>query len=234
MTDASSGQPNTPEQQPVEANPDKPTTPEQGQTDFSHSGPTSAAGGQAKSGQRRSNEFWLALAGMLATVIVGITGSWLAFSASNNQIKAESDRAALSFSREQKENAYANYLDALAALENEEYKLWDLFKRPPFDMKQAEDQLVLQNEAFDKLQRASSTVRLVASSDVETARKNIRDRHNAIQNSIFKLMTAARTGPPEKVTGPAADLHKNLDLAPSPLVPIFIDAAKKDLGLSGD
>ena len=241
MTEASSGQPNTPEQQPVEANPDEPTTPEQNQTDSSHNGPSSAAQEPAKSGQRRSNEFWLALAGIVATVVgvaatavVSIWTASLSHRGTIEQVKAESDRAAVSFSREQRKNAYADYLDALATLENEEYKLWDNFKKLPFDIKQAETQLDRQNEGFDKFNRASSTVRLLASPDVAAAREEIRAKHEIIQNSIFILMTAARTGPPEKVTAPAADLYKNLDLRPSQLVPRFIAAAQRDLGLSGD
>ena len=99
MTEASSGQPNTPEQQP--ANPDEPTTPEQSQTDSSHDGPRSAAQEPAKSGPRRfSNEFWLALGGIVATVIVGTTASALAYRSSVNQIKAESDRTALQIKAE--------------------------------------------------------------------------------------------------------------------------------------
>src|SRR5271163_1133371 len=167
MTVASSGQPNTPEQQPVQANPDEPTTPEQNQTDSSHNGPSSAAQEAAKSGQRRSNEFWLALGGIAATLIVGITGSSLAYSASTHQVKAESDRTALSFSREQRKNAYAAFLDAVATLDRQELEFSAL---SPFDIKQAEDQFKLVDDAYLKFNRASSTVRLVASPDVEEAR----------------------------------------------------------------
>lgn len=242
MTEGSSGQPNTPEQQPVQANPDEPTTPEQNQTDSSHNEPSSAAQEAAKSGQRRSNEFWLALGGIAATLIVGITGSLLAYSASTHQVKAqsdqtalqvkaESDRAALSFSREQRKNAYAAFLDAVATLDRQELEFSTL---SPFDIKQAEDQFKLVDDAYLKFNRASSTVRLVASPDVEEARKKIRDKHNDIQSRIREVMKAARTGQPEKATGLNADLYKNLDLAPSPLVPNFIADAQRDLGLSGD
>jgi hypothetical protein len=223
MTEASSGQPNTPEHQPVEANLDEPTTPEQNQTDSSHNGPSSAAQGPAKPGPRRSNEFWLALAGIAATVVgvaatavVSIWTASLSHRGTVEQIKAESDRAASNFSREQRKNAYADYLDALTSLENEEYLVWDNFKNLPFDITHAEVQLHDQNDAFDKFNRASSTVRLLASQDMAAAREKIRAKHEIIQNSISILMTAARTGPPEKVAGPAAELHKNLDLRPSP------------------
>jgi hypothetical protein len=232
MTEASSGQPNTPEQQPVEANPDEPTTPEQNQTDSSRNGPSSAAQEPAKSGPRRSNEFWLALAGIAASLIVGTTGSWLAYSASIHQVKAESDRVALSFSREQRKNAYADYLNTVAILENAEFNFYNVFEKLPIDIKQAEHQLDVQNDAFGEFIRASSTVRLLASTDVAAAREKIRDKHNDIQNHIAGLMNAARTGPPEKATALAADLNKRLDRAPSPLVPDFIKAAQRDLGLA--
>lgn len=97
MTEASSGQLNTPEHQPVEANLDEPTTPEQNQTDSSHNGPSSAAQGPAKPGPRRSNEFWLALAGIAATVVgvaatavVSIWTASLSHRGTVEQIKAES------------------------------------------------------------------------------------------------------------------------------------------------
>jgi hypothetical protein len=228
MTEAGPGQPNTPEQQPVQANPDEPTSPE-----------PSAAARSAKSAQRRSNEFWLGLGGIAATLIVGIVGSLLAYSASTNQVKAqkeqtalqvkaESDRAALSFSREQRKNAYAAFLDAVATLDRQELEFSVL---SPFDMKQAEDQFKLVDDAYLAFNRASSTVRLVASPDVEGARKKIRDKHNDIQSQIGEVMNAARTSHPEKATGLKADLYNNLDRAPSPLVPNFVAGAQKDLGL---
>jgi hypothetical protein len=231
MTEASSGQPNTPEQQSVQANPDEPTTPEQNQTDSSQNEPSSAAQEPAKSGPRRSNEFWLALAGIAATLIVGTTGSWLAYTASSHQVNAESARTALNFSRQQKENAYAAFLDAVATLDRQELEFAAL---SPFDIKQAEDQFKLVDDAYLKFNRASSTVRLVASPDVEEARKKIRDKHNDIQGRIREVMKVGRSGEPGKATGPAADLYKNLDLAPSPLLPNFIADAQRDLGFSGD
>jgi hypothetical protein len=230
MTQASSGQPNTPEQQPVEANPDGPTTREQNQTDSSQNGPSSAAQGPAKWWQRRSNEFWLALGGIAATLIVGIVGSGLAYLASTQQVKAESDRAALSFSRKQKENAYAAFLDAVATLERQELELSAL---SPFDVKQAEETFNLQEDAYLKFNRASSTVRLLASPEVENARKEIRNKHNDIESRIRKLMKVARKGPPEEATGLATDLYNHLDLN-SNLVPQFIDVAQRDLGLVGN
>src|SRR5271163_56857 len=119
MTEASSGQPNTPEH-PVEANPDEPTTPEQNDTDSSHNGPSSEAKKPAKKGKRRSSKFWLALAGIGATLIVGLTASAVAYRESINHDKAMSDQAARNFSRKQKENAYAAFLDAVAALDRKE------------------------------------------------------------------------------------------------------------------
>lgn len=232
MTEASSGQPNTPEQQSVEANPDEPTTPEQNQTDSSQNGPRSAAQEPAKSGPRRSNEFWLALAGIAATLIVGTIGSWLAYLASTNQVNAESDRAALSFTREQRENAYVGYIDAVAVLENAELNLYYAFDKLPIDMKQGEQQKDLQEEAYKKFVRAGSSVHLLASPDVEAARQKIRVKHNKIQNDIGDLMGAARTGPPEKATALAADLYKDLDIGDSPLVPNFVAAAQRDLRLA--
>ena len=243
MTEASSGQPNTPEQQPVEANPEEPTTPDQNQTDSSRNVPSSAAQEPAKWWQRRSNEFWLALAGIAATLIVGLTASLVAYLVSIHHDKAESDQAALSFSRKQKENAYAAFLDSVAALDHQELVLADLVLNPAFDIKKAEYQLKLQQDvnlqqdAFSKFVRASSTVRLVACPDVEDARKRIRDKHNHIlQYHVGPLMEVAQEperATPEKATRLANDLHDDLDLKPD-LVDHFVDVAKRDLALSGN
>jgi hypothetical protein len=43
------------------------------------------------SASRRSNEFWLAMAGIFATALVGMTASALAYRTSGNQIKAETE-----------------------------------------------------------------------------------------------------------------------------------------------
>ena len=119
-------------------------------------------------------------------------------------------------------------------LENTELNLYYAFDKLPIDIKQGEQKKDLQEDAYKKFVRASSTVRLLASPDVEAAREKIRDKHNKIQNDIGDLMEAARTGPPEKATALAADLHKDLDIGDSRLVPNFIDAAKSDLKLAGN
>lgn len=43
----------------------------------------------------RSNEFWLALAGIAATVIVGITGFWFTYKSSADKIQADEQHATI-------------------------------------------------------------------------------------------------------------------------------------------
>lgn len=188
----------------------------------------------ASSKPRRSNEFWLALAGIAATLIVGTIGSTLTYSTSTHQIKAESDRAALNFNREQRKNAYADFLIKLSGLENAEYKVSEKFEIRPFDINQAEDQVKINNEAFDDFSRASSTVRLLASPEVAEARVAIRDKHKNIQNCIAHIMAVARATHPENAIGLAIELQSQLDLIGSKLVPHFIEVARIDLGLAGN
>jgi hypothetical protein len=59
----------------TDANSDRLTSSAEKPTDASAEQPNNEPG---KAQPRRSNEFWLALAGIAATVAVGTTGSWLA------------------------------------------------------------------------------------------------------------------------------------------------------------
>jgi hypothetical protein len=187
--------------------------------------------GKSRSG--RSNEFWLALAGIAATVVVGLTSNWLAYQSSGRQLKAESDRTAQGFSRDQRKVAYADYVNALADLSSAEYKVRYPFPGDPsvpVDPKQLESLLTDYTAAADKFSRAGSTVRLLASPGVEGAREAITGKHTVIFRQIDSLMAAARGGAPPDILvglrfGVPVDTSRDLEQH-------FIDAAKKDLGLA--
>jgi hypothetical protein len=223
MTDANPDQPTSSKEEPTGASPDQPKQ----------------EPGNARS--RRSNEFWLALAGIAATVAVGITGSWLAHQTSTDQLKAESGRAALSFSREQRKIAYAEFLNAAFDLDRAEFNIKNPestsftgpldFRGVPLEPgKQLETLFNVYTDATDRFNRASSTVRLLASHDVVEARDAIKQQHSVLFFDIANLMSIARTGAsPDtlEVIRSKMDLHTG-----SGVEQHFIDAAKKDLGLA--
>jgi hypothetical protein len=77
----------------------------------------------------RSNEFWLALAGavgtgvgVVATAVVGVFAAILSHDSSTTQVRAESDRAALQFVREQRKSTYLDFLNAETDLHNKAYE----------------------------------------------------------------------------------------------------------------
>jgi hypothetical protein len=185
---------------------------------------------QRRSG--RSNEFYLALAGIAATVVVGLVGGWLTYQASTRQIEAESDRAALSFNREQRKTAYTEYLNALFDLDGTEYDI--RYERNPslsgpLDSKQLEDQYKAYIAAKDRLNRASSAVLLLASRDVADARAAISDDHSRRYFQIDDLIAAVRIEAPRQLI---EQQRLEINLASPELEQRFVSAAQKDLGLT--
>ncbi len=194
-------------------------------TDQSEPNPSHASSG-------RSNEFYLALAGIAATVVVGLAGGWLTYQASTRQIEAESDRAALSFNREQRKSAYTEYLNALFDVDRAEYDIRYAHNSSltgPLESKQVEDQYKVYTAATDRLNRASSAVLLLASRDVADARAAITDDHDRRYFQIDDLMAAVRNGAPRQLI---TQLRLEIDLTSKDLEQRFINAAQKDLGIA--
>jgi hypothetical protein len=186
-----------------------------------------------KARSRRSNEFWLALAGIAATVMVGITGSWLAHQTSTDQLRAESQRAALSFSREQRKISYAEFLNAASDLDRADFNIQNpesISHAGPLDLKQLEALVNAYTDATDRFNRTSSTVRLLASQDVVKARDVISKVHGIQYSLISELMEEAKRGASQ---GTLESIRNQIDLDESRrLEQDFIDAARKDLGLA--
>lgn len=164
-------------------------------------------------------------------MLVGIASAWLTHQTSTNQMAAESDRVALEFSREQRKIAYADHLNAIADLYRAEYNIkYQPSPIGPVEAEQLEDRFKIYSEAGDKFNRTGATVRLLASQEVVRAREAIRDKHNRINDQIEDLMLAIRRGSESSTLN---ELRLKLDLDYSPyLEQQFINAAKKDLGLS--
>lgn len=185
---------------------------------------------------RRSNEFYLALAGIAATVVLGLVGALLTAQASTRQIAAESDRAAVNFSREQRKNAYADFLNALFDLDRAEFNIhndihndYDTSPSDAPNPTALEDQYKAYTDATDELNRTVSAVRLLASPEVAAAREAIRQDHSAIYKQIDVLMAAARSG---AAANDIRALRERVDVGAPDLEERFIQAAKKDLGIT--
>ena len=209
----------------TEGNPDGPTGPGKAPTAVPPTLPKPERPG-------RSNEFYLALAGIAATVVVGLVGGLLTYQTSKNQMTAETQRSALSFSREQRKVAYVEFLNALFDLDRAELNIRDANDASLANgggSKLLEEQYTVYTEATDDLNRAVAAVRLLASPDVAAARDAIRDNHSAIFFQITTLMAAAKRGAPPSVLDA---LRAKVGTAAPELEERFIDAAKKDLGVT--
>jgi hypothetical protein len=182
---------------------------------------------------RRSNEFYLALAGIAATVIVGLVGALLAYQATGRQIAAESERASLSFTRDQRKEAYTDFLNALFDLDRAEFNIKNAYDTSLTGGQASvalEDQYKAYTEATDRLNQAVSAVELLASSDVAAARMAIRDEHSAIYGQIDALMSSAKRGAAPEIL---AQLREQVGAATPDLEQRFVEVAKKDLGITG-
>ncbi|MDH6242549.1 hypothetical protein [Mycobacterium sp. OTB74] len=186
----------------------------------------------------RSNEFWLAVAGIAATVVVGVTSSVLAYRTSGHQIRAETDRAAGQFTRDQRVAAYLDFLKTGDDLTENEFEFVHQMDRAAgIDV----DGMVTKSGAYhdqvDKYREASVKVQLVGTADVDNVRGRMVDAHNAIMNQIQPLgLDVVKAGDTRAYAGKvkeALDAVAKVQQDDSGLRQQFIAAAKKDLGLVG-
>jgi hypothetical protein len=228
--------PNAPEEKPTGPNRDISTTPDHAPKDADPERPNIRPQEPAKSASRRSNEFWLALAGIFATVVVGVTASTLAFRTSGNQIKAETNRAAIQFSKDQRKSAYVDFLTTYTDLSEAEFEFThQLARTDDFDMNSVIDKSTAYYTQTGKCRQASAVVELTASEDVNKARGQLVDKHNDIQNLIQPLALAiAHAGNPGSYAGKVSELQSVVDAVQRDdegLRRKFINAAKRDLDL---
>lgn len=227
MTEANPDGSNTPEQEPTNANLDKSSAPAQE---------------SAMPKPRRPNEFWLALAstaagvlGIAATAAVGIWAAHLAYKSSTNQIKAESDRAAIQFSKEKRKDAYTDYLTAETDLRDEMYKMWqsfDHFVSGQMSEDKLSDQYSAWIKACDADLRADSEVRLVASRSVARLIGQWDDYDDKVHDQIVGIKIAINAHDLTSASGKTAALNGMVGPDNAPSLDHFVDIAKADLGLS--
>ncbi|OBJ90559.1 hypothetical protein [Mycobacterium sp. 1245852.3] len=185
---------------------------------------------------RRSNEFWLAIAGIFATVIVGVVGSTLAYRTSGNQIRAETSRTTAQFNKERRISAYTDFLTAYSDLEEAEFEFAHQLAPNTFTSDSVVDKSANFRAKSDTCRKAVSRVVIVGSNAVTTAMTKIINGHNDIQNKIQPLALAImKSDNPQKYVSQVADLQYAIDREQHDedgLRMEFVKAAKADLGLA--
>lgn len=182
----------------------------------------------------RSNEFWLALAGITATLIVGITGSLFAYKSSDDNIRADATRVTI----DQRKTAYVNYLSAEASLWSAARKVstkYSALAHHFVEDKARVDQWQEWNNYWNAVMKSlpvSYAVRLVASTEVKVMLNQWDNRDNRVQELITEIQDAVdnqhlHTVPDEqlKKLTPEAESWRRPDIER------FVCAAKVDLGL---
>jgi hypothetical protein len=183
----------------------------------------------------RSNEFWLAVAGIIATVVVGVTASASAYRTSSNQTSAETVRAEKKFTRDQR---MAGYLDFLTAADDLTEDEWEYVHQMEPSAGYNFDNLVAKGSSYhdqlDKFDEASAKVELVGTAAVNKVREQIMQEHNALMNEIQPLASdIASSDKPSDYAGRAEgerDKVEKLLHGGDGLRMQFITAAKADLG----
>ncbi|WP_156664623.1 hypothetical protein [Mycobacterium sp. 852002-51057_SCH5723018] len=189
-----------------------------------------ANGSPSKSKRRRSNEFWLAITGIAATLVGGALGSLITYQTSSRQIQATAEQSALQFNKQQRLTAYANYNDSVTNLSNDEFRLAQAFAQfPQADVKSIHSEFDPYEDDFKKNNLYSSTVALVRSKGVVDAHAALATKHNDLHNRFAKLLIAAERGDVSTVQIQVQELGENLNSGD--LVKKFVSAAKHDVGM---
>jgi hypothetical protein len=222
-----------------EANPDGLGTPET--TSAGLDTASAPAQGPAAPMPRRSNEFWLALAstaaavlGVAATATVGIWAAHLAYKSSANQVKAETDRANLAFSREQRKAVYLDFLNKEDTVHNEAFMTYETitdYVSGKIDFQVVHDHVEAWNKADDAAIQATNAAQLFASRSaynvIEEWAKYDEKVHDAMVG-IIEQTNAGKVPSPDRVS--ALGQVVGTEHEPSPKH--FEDVAQPDLGVS--
>lgn len=223
MTDANPG--DAPEQEPTDAAP-------------------ADAPEQVQDTSKRERFNWLALAGIVATVIAAVTGSWFTHQTSADTIHADAKRATI----DQRKTAYLDFLTAEADEWNESQRLTQRFAALATGGVQYGDLVITWNKwsaTLNPQNRAGSEIKLVASPSIY----QIVDSWIAYDNAVLSLMgkmkdatdaacgvapspTSATCGKVPTLANRVPELEGAVTTESQPQIQTFVDVAQVDLGLS--
>lgn len=234
MTEGHAAQTGRPEEALAEINPGA-STDDQSQAEAQPQQSNPQRDATKTSVGRRSNEFWLAITGIFATVVVGIVGSTLAYRTAGNQITAETNRTTSQFNKDQRISAYTDFLTAYSDLEEAEFEFAHQLAPNTFNSDSVVDKSANFRAKSDKCRQAVSRVDIVGSEAVTRAMTKIINGHNDIQNKIQPLaLTIMKSDNPQKYVSQVADLQYAIEREQRDddgLRMEFVKAAKADLGL---
>ena len=194
----------------------------------------------AEQKKSRSSEFWVAVVssaiaavGVAATATVGIWAAQLAYNASANQAAAETERARIQFSREQRKDVYLDFLNTQQTLHSEAAMVWQLmteYATNPSISDRLTDQLDTYSKTWETVPRVNNAANLFASHKVYAIMVEWTKYDNEVHRQILdlvKIYNAEDRLPPDLV----ADFGKFIapDNQPSPRN--FELAAQADLGV---
>jgi hypothetical protein len=224
----------------TEANPEGSSTPEQEPTGANK--PSAPAQESATSKPDGFN--WLALAGIVATVIAAVTGSWFTYQTSADKIHADAKSATI----DQRKTAYLDFLTAEADEWDESQRLSHKFAAFAAGGVQYGDLVNSWNKwsaTLNPQNRTQSEVKLVASPSIYL----MVDTWIAYDNSVLHLMgkikdatdaacgvaaspTSTTCGKVPSVANQVPGLEGAVATESEPQIHTFVDVAQVDLGLS--
>jgi hypothetical protein len=181
---------------------------------------------------RRSNEFWLAIAGIVATLFGTAIGGFITYKTTDRQLNAAAKQSSVQFSREQRVGAYTNYIDSVTKLSIDEDLMVQTFNKFPqfVDINGVHSEYSKYLDDFAKNDLYSSAVGLVQSGGVASAHAALAAKHNDMHVQIYVLAIAAEKNDLSTVQAKVKELAQNLDSSKG-LIFNFADAAQHDLGL---
>ncbi|UMB69840.1 hypothetical protein [Mycobacterium paraterrae] len=214
-----------------------PPAPEPSETSEQASEP---ADGPPEPKKPRSSEFWVAVVssaiaavGVAATATVGIWAAQLSYKASANQAAAETERARIQFSREQRKTVYLDFLDTQQTLHDQALLLWGLMKvyeDDPSVSDQLHQKLDAYFKTWDEVPRVNNAANLFASHEVYRIMIEWTKYDNEVHGHILdliKILDDEDRLPPDLV----AKFGKLIAQENQPSPRTFELAAQVDLGV---
>jgi len=189
---------------------------------------------------RRSNEFWLAVLGIISTMVVGITGAVSTYLTGAEHDRQESIRAQHDFARSQQVQAYTNFSNAVTDFVDASISEWQTVKEQTMHFAAPAYHIPAKHnlaEAFLNMLDANTAVVFNGSSDVQQAAHTIVDKADHVRGGFSKWEEEHLPGSPPATDEESASFfahelkpyYDELERAHDD----FTAAARKDLGLSG-
>jgi hypothetical protein len=182
--------------------------------------------------ESRPNQWMAVIAAFIAAVIAAaaaITSAIVSAHTSDSTMRSQSHASAVLAARQEKREAYANYLNSLYDLDVVETDAISIISHyNPEDLPALNAKIGQFNDKFDNWTHLDGVALLIGSTDVQTNRSKLIDVHNAISYLLFTVQQAANENAFNTVVPQIADL-KNKENEADNLQSEFGRVAKNDL-----